>query len=121
MKFKELNGLVDVEDLSKAKAKMIRQEEKAPREVGSGKAAILTNEVPIAKVERNEANCLSTTKRSKERLDKSNGEEKKKTLQDLVRSLERVLGTQNEYMTTFREEHNSHILKQRRALGSDDA
>ena len=31
---------------------MIRQEEKVPREVGLGKATILTNEVPIAKVEK---------------------------------------------------------------------
>ena len=70
---------------------MIRQEEKAPREVGLGKTAMLTDEVPIAKVERNEANCSSTTERSKERLGRSNGEKEKKTLQDLVRSLERVL------------------------------
>ena len=83
--------------------------------------AILTDEVPIAKVERNEANCSSTSEGSKERLGKSNKEEEKKTLQDLIWSLERVLSTQNEYMTTLREEHNSHILKQRRALGSDDA
>ena len=100
---------------------MIRQEEKSPREVRPGKAAILTDEVPITKVERNEANCSSTTEGSKERLGKSNGEKEKKTLQDLIQSLERVLGTQNEYMTMSREEHNSHILKQRRVLGSDDA
>ena len=83
--------------------------------------AILTDEVSIVKVERNEAKCSSITEGSKERVGKSNGEEVKKTLQDLVRSLERVLSTQNEYMTTFKEEHNSHILKQRRTLGSDDA
>ena len=86
----------------RAKAKMIRQERKAPREANSGKTTILMDEVPIAKVERNEANCSSTIKGSKERLGKSNGEEEKKTLQDLVRSLERVLSTQNEYMTTPR-------------------
>ena len=63
---------------------MIRQEEKAPKEVGSGKMVIPTDEVPIAKVEKNEANCLSTTEGSKERLGKSNGEEEKKTVQDLV-------------------------------------
>ena len=79
------------------------------------------DEVPIAKVERNEANCSSTTEGLKEKLGKSNGEGEKKALQDLVRSLERVLSTQNEYMTTLREEHNSKILKQRRALRSDDA
>ena len=107
-------------DLSRAKAKIITQERKVPREANFGKAAILTDEVPIAKVKRNEANCSSTTEGSKERLGKSNGEEDKKMLQDLVRSLERVLGT-HEYMTTFREEHNSHILKQRRALGNNDA
>ena len=84
MKFEESNGPTIVEDLFKTKAKMIRQEENDPREIGPGKAAILTNEVPIAKVERNEANCSSTTEGSKERLGKSNGEKKKKTLQDLV-------------------------------------
>ena len=63
---------------------MIRQKEKAPREVGLGKATILTDEVPIAKVEKNEANCSSTTKGLKERLGKSNREEEKKTFQDLV-------------------------------------
>ena len=87
MKFEESNESVGVEDLSRAKAEMIRQEEKAPRETNSGKAAILTDEVPIAKVERNEANCSSTIEGSKERLGKSNGEKEKKTLQDLVRSL----------------------------------
>ena len=51
------------------------------------------DEVPFAKVERNEAICSSTTEGSKERLGKSNGEEEKKMLQDLVRSLERVLNT----------------------------
>ena len=121
MKFEESNKPVGVEDLSRAKAEMIRQEGKAPREANSGKVAILTEEVSIVKVERNEAKCSSITERSKERVGKSNGEEVKKTLQDLVRSLERVLSTQNEYMTTLKEEHNSQILKQRRALRSDDA
>ena len=121
MKFEESNGPTIVEDLFETKAKMIRQEKKSPREVKPGKAAILTDEVPITKVERNEANCSSTTEGSKERLGKSNGEEEKKTLQDLVQSLERVLSTQNEYITTLRVEHNSQILKQRRALGNNDA
>ena len=80
MKFEELNGPAVVEDLFETKTKMIRQEGKAPRETNSGKAAILTDEIPIAKVERNEANCSSTTKGSKERLEKSNGEEEKKML-----------------------------------------
>ena len=75
MKFEESNGPPVVEDLFETKAKMIRQEEKSPREVRPGKAAILTDEVPITKVEKNEVNCSSTTERSKERLGKSNGKE----------------------------------------------
>ena len=78
MKFEESNGPAIVEDLFETKEKMIRQEEKASREVGLGKTAILTDEVPIAKVERNESNCSSTTEGSKERLGKSNGEKEKK-------------------------------------------
>ena len=78
MKFEESDGPVRVKDLFEAKAEMIRQEEKAPKVVGSGKAAIPTDEVPIAKVERNEANCSSTTKGSKERLGKSNGRKRRK-------------------------------------------
>ena len=100
---------------------MIRQEEKAPREVGLGEGYNTDGWGTHCQSRKNEANCSSTTEGSKERLGKSNGEEEKKTLQDLVQSLERVLGTQNEYMTMSREEHNSHILKQRRALESDDA
>ena len=88
MKFEESNGPTIVEDLFETKAKMIRQEEKTLREVEPGKATILTDEVPIAKVERNEANCSSTIEGSKERSGKSNGEEEKKTLQVLVWSLE---------------------------------
>ena len=87
---------------------MIRQEEKAPKEVGSGKTAIPTDEVPIAKIERNETNFSSTTEGSKERLGKSNGKEEKKTFQDLVQSLERVLSIQNEYTTTLKEEQFSN-------------
>ena len=80
LKFEESNGSIGVEDLSTAKAEMIRQEGKALREANSGKVAILTDEVPITKVERNEAKCSSTTEGLKERLGKSNGEEEKKTL-----------------------------------------
>ena len=40
LKFEESNGSIKVEDLSRAKAKMIRQEEKAPREENFGKAAM---------------------------------------------------------------------------------
>ena len=74
LKFEESDGPVEVEDLFETKAKMIRQEEKAPREVGSRKAAIQRDEVSVSKVERGEAEGSSTTERSKERLCKLNRE-----------------------------------------------
>ena len=40
LKFEKSDGPFGVEDLFEAKAEMIRQEEKAPREVGSRKATI---------------------------------------------------------------------------------
>ena len=78
LKFEESNGPVGVEDLFEAKAEMIRQEEKTPREVGSKKTAIPRDEVSIAKEKRGEASGSLTTEGSKERLCKPNKEEEKK-------------------------------------------
>ena len=58
---------------------MIRQEEKALREVGSGKVTISRDEVSIAKEKRGEASGSLTIEGSKERLCKPNKEEEKKT------------------------------------------
>ena len=76
LKFEELDGPVGVEDLFEAKAEMIRQEEKAPREAGSRKAAIRRDEVSISKVGRGETEGSSTTESSKERLCELNREKK---------------------------------------------
>ena len=52
LRFEELNEPAGVEDLFEAKAEMIRQKKKAPREAGSRKAVIRRDEVFISKVER---------------------------------------------------------------------
>ena len=57
-----------------------------------------------------------TTEGLKERLRELNGEEEKKTLQDLVQNLKRMLNEQNEYITMLRGEHNGQTLKQRWTL-----
>ena len=67
-----------------AKAEMIRQEEKTPRETGSRKATIRKDEVSIPKVEKGKAEGSSTTERSKERLCQLNREEEKKTFQHMM-------------------------------------
>ena len=80
LKFEESDRPVGVEHLFEAKAKMIRQEEKAPREAEYRKATIRRDEVSISKVERGKAEGSSTTERSKERLCELNREEEKKML-----------------------------------------
>ena len=55
LKFEESDGPVGVEDLFEAKAEMIRQKKKAPREAGSRKAVIRRDEVFISKVRRGKA------------------------------------------------------------------
>ena len=75
LKFEESGGPVGVEDLFEAKAEMIRQEEKAPREVGSRKVVIPRDEVSIDKDKKSEAESSSTTERLKERLCELNREE----------------------------------------------
>ena len=91
LKFEESDGPVEVEDLFETKAKMIRQEEKAPREVGSRKETIRRNEVSISKVGRGEVEGSSTIERSKERLCKLNREEENKSLYHMIRELEQML------------------------------
>ena len=63
---------------------MIRQEEKAPREAGSWKAAIRGDEVSISKVGRGKAEGSSTAERSKERLCELNWEEENKTFYHMI-------------------------------------
>ena len=84
LKFEESNEPTRVEDLFGAKAEMIRQEEKAPREVGSWKEAIRRDEVSISKVGRGEAKGSSTTERLEERSCKPNREEENKTFYCMV-------------------------------------
>ena len=66
LKFEESNGPAVVEDLSEAKAEIIRQEEKALREVGFEKSTIPRDEVSIAKDKRGEASGSLTTEGSRE-------------------------------------------------------
>ena len=105
LKFEESNGPAEVEDLFEAKVEMIRQEEKAPREVGSGKTTIPRDDVSIAKDKRDETSGSLTTKGSKEQLCKPNKEEKK-TLQYMIRELELMLKEQKEYSVALREEYH---------------
>ena len=79
------------------------------------------DKVPIAKIRRSEADCSSTTEGLKEQSCEPNEEEEKKTLQDLVQNLERMLNEQNEYITTLRGEHNGQTLKRRWTPGGGDS
>ena len=84
LKFEESDGPVGVEDPSREKTEMRRQEKKAPMEASSGKATMLRDKVPVAKIKKSEAGYSMTTEGSKERLREMNGEEEKKVLQDLA-------------------------------------
>ena len=84
LKFEESNGPIGVEDPSRAKTEMTRQEREAPTKASFGKKSMPGDKVPIVKIERNETRCSSTIEGSNERLREPNGEEEKKTLQDLV-------------------------------------
>ena len=48
--FEELNGPAEVEDLSRTKVEMARQEKETPREASPEKAAMPKEKVPIARV-----------------------------------------------------------------------
>ena len=114
--FEDLDGPTEVEDPSRTKVEMSKQEEEIPRESNFRKTTMPKEKVPIAK-----AGSSSTTEGSKKRSYEPNGEEGKMVLQDLVRNLERILNEQNEYITTLRGEHNGQILKQRWTPGNGDA
>ena len=117
LKFEDLDGSIEIEDPSRAKAKMTRQKHGTPRETSPEKVTMPKEKVPIAK-----AGSSSTTERSKERSCEPNmEEEEKKMIQKLAQGLERMSVKQNEYVTTPKEEHNSRGLKRRRTLGSDEA
>ena len=121
LKFEESDGPVGVEDLSRAKMEMRRQEKEASREASSREATMPRDKVPVAKIRKSEAGYLMTIERSKERLCEMNGEEEKKMLQDLVQNLERMLNEQNEYITMLKEEHNGQTLKRRWIPRSGDS
>ena len=50
LKFEQLDGPVEVEDPSRSKVEMLRQEKEAPKRARLGKIAIPKDKVPIAKV-----------------------------------------------------------------------
>ena len=55
LKFEESERPVGVEDPSRAKTKMRKQEKEAPREASSGKATIPRDKVPVVKIKKSEA------------------------------------------------------------------
>ena len=61
LEFEELDEPIGVEDLFEARAEMIRQKEKASKEVGFGKAIISRDEISITKDKRGEVSGLLTT------------------------------------------------------------
>ena len=75
-----MNGPVGVEDPSRAKTKMRRQEKEASKEVSFGKAIMPRDKVLVAKIRKSETAYSMITEGSKERLREMNGEEEKKTL-----------------------------------------
>ena len=110
MKVEDLGRPVEVEDSSRTKAEMPKQEEETPKEANVGKTTMPKEKVPIAKEGSKERSCKPYTE-----------EEKKKVLQELAQGLEQMSVKQNEFVTTLKEEHNSRTLKRRRTLGSDEA
>ena len=79
LKFKDLDRPAEVEDSSRIKVEMMRQEKETPKEANFEKTTMSKEKVPIAK-----ASSLSTTEGSKERSYEPNGKEEKMVLQDLV-------------------------------------
>ena len=87
---------VEVEDSSRTKVEIPRQEKETPNEANFGKATMPKEKVPIAK-----AGSSSTTEGSKERSCELNPEEEeKKALQELAQGLERMFVKKNECVTT---------------------
>ena len=101
---------VEVEDSSRTKVEIPRQEEETTKEVNFEKATMSKEKVPIATEGSKERSCEPNTE-----------EEEKKMLQKLAQGLERMSVEQNEYVTTLKEEYNSRTLKRRRTLESNDA
>ena len=91
-----------MEDPFRANGETVRREQEAPREVNFEKAAMPMDKVPIAKIRKSKVVCSSTIEGLRERLYEPNKEEEKKTLQDLVQNLKRMLNEQNEYNTTLK-------------------
>ena len=112
-------GKLKFEEL--AKAEMIRQEKKAPREVKSGKTTIPRDDVSIAKDKKGEMSGSLTTKGSKEQLCKPNKEKEKKMFQHTIRELELMLKEQKEYFVALREEYHRQTSGQGQASENDDA
>ena len=66
LKFEDLDRPAQVEDPSRAKFEMLRQQKEAPKGARLGKVAIPKENVPIAKVQKNETDSFLTTEGSKE-------------------------------------------------------
>ena len=92
--FEDLDGPVEVKDLSRAKVEIARQEHGVPREASPRKNAIPRDEVLITKVEKDGASGSLTTEGSKAQLYGSNIEEEEKSLQCMMRKLELMLKEQ---------------------------
>ena len=120
LKFEELNGPTKVEDPSRTKVEIPRQEKEALKGARLGKAAILKEKMPIAKVQRNEMGFSLTIERSEERSCEPNKEQEKNTLRDSAQGLKRMFVEQNECVTTLIEEHNSRTFKRRRILRGNE-
>ena len=101
-----MDGPAEVKNPSRAKMEIARQEHGIQREASPGKTVISRDEVPIAKVGREGASGLLTTKGSKAQLYGSNIEEEEKMLQFMMRKLELMLKEQKEYDATLREEYH---------------
>ena len=96
-----MDGPAEIKDPSWAKVEIARQEHGVLREASLEKSAIPRDEVPIAKVERDEASGSLTTDGSKAQLYGSNIEEEEKTLQCMMRKLELMLKEQKECTARF--------------------
>ena len=101
--FEDLDGPAEVKDPSEAKVEIARQEHRVPREASPGKAAIPRDEVPIAKVGKDEASGSLTIEGSKERLCELNEEEENRMGQ--------MLKEQKQFSTALREENRQQASK----------
>ena len=115
-----MDGPAEVKDPSRARLEIARQEHGVPREASPGKAAIPKDEVPIAKVENDEASGSLTTEGSKERLCEPNEEEENKMLRCMIQKLGQMLKEQKEFSTALREENRQEASKQGQASENDD-